>query len=75
LATLRTQVTLLRNITANYRALLDGETEKFQLGESTVFLVNTREQRWLDAQIKYLKLLSEYRKSEAGLLWAMGGFY
>ena len=29
-------------------------------------------QRWLDARIKYLKLLAEYRKTEAALQWAAG---
>ncbi len=74
LATLGSQLDLLRNITSNYRSLLDGEIEKFRLGESSVFLVNTREQRWLDAQLKYLKTFNEYRKAEAGLWWAMGAF-
>ncbi|MCE7923631.1 MAG: TolC family protein [Haliscomenobacteraceae bacterium CHB4] len=67
------QIALYRDITANYRALLDAEIERFNFGESSIFLINTREQRWLDAQVKYLKLLSEYRKAEAGLQWAAGG--
>ncbi|MEO6038471.1 MAG: TolC family protein, partial [Saprospiraceae bacterium] len=66
------QLPLFRDFTANYRLLLDAEFEKFRQGESSVFLINAREQRWLEAQIKYLKLLSEYRKAEAGLQWAMG---
>jgi len=72
LNTLAEQVALYRAITDNYRALLDGENEKFRFGESSVFLINTREQRWLEARIKYLKLLSEYRKTEAALRWAAG---
>ncbi|MDO8368445.1 MAG: TolC family protein [Saprospiraceae bacterium] len=72
LANLRAQAILFRDMTANYRRLLDGENEKFSIGESSIFLVNTREQRWLDAQLKYLKLLSELRKSEAGLQWSAG---
>lgn len=66
------QISLYRDITTNYRSLLDAEIERFSFGESSVFLINTREQRWLDAQIKYLKLLSEYRKAEAGLQWSAG---
>jgi len=66
------QLPLYRDFTANYRLLLDAEIEKFRQGESSVFLINAREQSWLDAQIKYLKLLSEYRKTEAGLQWAAG---
>jgi outer membrane protein TolC len=74
LVALRRQLDLLRSMTDNYRRLLDAETEKFGLGESTVFLLNAREQKWLDAQLKYNKLLSEYLKAEVGLLWAMGNF-
>ncbi len=72
LNTLRAQIELYRQITDNYRALLDAENEKFRFGESSIFLINTREQRWLDAQIKLVKLISEYRKAEAGLDWSVG---
>ncbi|MFZ4634633.1 MAG: TolC family protein [Saprospiraceae bacterium] len=72
LQNLQKQIDLYQSITNNYRALLDGENEKFRFGESSVFLINTREQRWLEAQIKLFKLQSEYRKTEAGLLWASG---
>ena len=67
------QISLYQGIVQNRRTLLDAENARFALGESSVFLVNTREQAWLDAQVKYLKLLSEYRKAEAGLRWAAGG--
>jgi outer membrane protein TolC len=70
--TLRGQASLFKEMAENYRKLLDAELERFAIGESSVFLVNTREQRWLDAQVKYLKLLAEQRKAEAGLLWAAG---
>ncbi|MBK7939699.1 MAG: TolC family protein [Lewinellaceae bacterium] len=66
------QITLYRDMTQNYRLLLDAENEKFRFGESSIFLINTREQRWLDARIKYLKLLSEFRKTEAALNGAAG---
>lgn len=60
------------SITDSYKKLLDAEIEKFANGESSVFLVNTREQRWLDAQLKWLKLVAELRKAEAAVYWAMG---
>jgi outer membrane protein TolC len=72
LNSLSEQVLLYRDLVFSYRSLLDGEMERFRFGESSVFLINSREQRWLDAQVKYLKLLSEYRKAEAGLMWAAG---
>lgn len=72
LENLRTQTVLFRDMASNYKTLLDAENVRFSVGESSVFLVNTREQRWLDAQLKYLKLLSEWKKAEAGLQWAAG---
>ncbi|MCB9305507.1 MAG: TolC family protein [Lewinellaceae bacterium] len=72
LSNLSSQVALYRGITDDYGRLLEAENEKFRFGESSVFLINTREQRWLDARIKYLKLLAEYRKTEAALQWAAG---
>ncbi|MCC7245921.1 MAG: TolC family protein, partial [Saprospiraceae bacterium] len=72
--TLATQTALYRDMTNNYRQLLDFEMERFRNGESSVFLVNTREQRWLDAQIKYIKLEGEYRKAMAGLIWSAGSW-
>jgi outer membrane protein TolC len=68
------QVVLFRDFVGSYRSLLDGELERFRQGESSIFLINTREQRLLDTQVKYLKLLSEFKKAEAGLIWATGGF-
>lgn len=69
---LRAQVLLFQEITTNYRRLFEGEQEKFLQGESAVFLLNTREQRWLDTQLKLLKLQAELKKAEAGLRWAVG---
>ena len=66
------QAARYQNITDSYKKLLDAEIEKFANGESSVFLVNTREQRWLDAQLKWLKLAAELRKAEAAVYWAMG---
>jgi outer membrane protein TolC len=72
LQTLQQQLTVYNQQVARFRQLLDAELEKFRYGESSVFLINTREQRWLDALIKFQKLLAEYKKAEAGLQWAAG---
>lgn len=71
-ANLRAQVETFQRIVDNYRRLLDAEIEKFGQGESSIFLINTREQRWLEAQIKWWKLMAELQKTEAALLWAAG---
>lgn len=75
LNTLQKQTNLFRSITENNRALLDAEIERFAFGESSIFLINAREQRWLDAQIKYVKLLARYYKTRAGLEWSSGILY
>ena len=74
LKALEIQVQLYNSITNNYFQLLEAENEKFRQGESSIFLINTREQRWLDAQLKYLKLVATYKKTELALLWATGGY-
>jgi outer membrane protein TolC len=69
---LNTQIRLYESIMNNRKSLLDAENERFKLGSSSVFLIVTREQSLLDTQIKYLKLLCEYRKAAAALEWAGG---
>jgi len=56
----------------NYDALLDAENEKFRFGESSIFLLNNREQKLIEAQLKLVKLISLYHKNRLGLIWAMG---
>lgn len=70
LRVLREQVQLYINATANYRRLLEGEEAKFQAGESTLFLINSREMKLIDAEVKLLELRSKVYKAEAGLIWA-----
>jgi outer membrane protein TolC len=56
----------------NYQALLQGEVIKFENGESSVFLINTRETELLDARLKLLKLQTQYEKAKIELLYAAG---
>lgn len=43
----------------NSLELLKAEQEKFKLGESSVFMVNTRENTYLNAEIKLIELISK----------------
>ena len=56
----------------NYRALLRGELRKFEFGESSIFLVNTRETELIDARVKLLKLRTQYEKAKLELQYAAG---
>lgn len=40
---------------SNYKRLLEGELEKFRLGESSVFLLNKRQEKYIDGQIKVVE--------------------
>lgn len=72
LETLARQSRLFGDMVSNYRTLLEAEQEKFRLGESSVFLLNSREQKLLEAQVKWAKVLGEYQKTAASLQWAVG---
>jgi outer membrane protein TolC len=59
----------------NYEALLRGEIIKFENGESSIFLINTRETELLDARLKLVKLQTKYEKAKLELLYAAGAPY
>lgn len=73
LITLRSQVSLNERLIANYNALLLGERELFANGESSLFVINSRQTKLIEAQQKLLALQSKYQKALAALLWALGG--
>lgn len=66
---LLTQVAAMIN---NYKILVGGELEKFANGESSLFLVNSRESKLLEAESKLIDLQFKYAKTRATLLWAAG---
>ncbi|MEM9671181.1 MAG: TolC family protein [Cyclobacteriaceae bacterium] len=60
------------NMVDFYGQLLDGELRKFEFGESSIFLINTRETELLDARIKLLKFQTQREKSKAELFYEAG---
>ncbi len=57
----------------NQQRLLQAEQQRFDLGESSLFLVNTRETKLIDMRIKLEELRSKYQKAVAELYYAAGG--
>lgn len=55
------QIALLEQNTAGYKVLLNGENEKFRYGESSVFLLNKRQEKYLSAQLKLIELNIKYQ--------------
>ncbi len=72
LNTLKDQVTIQEEQTSNAAKMLDAELFRFNNGESSIFLVNTRENALVNARIKLAELSAKYEKSKAMLLWAAG---
>lgn len=66
------QVTIYEEVLNNYRKLFQGEKIKFETGESTLFLLNSRENKVLEAAQKLYELRTKWHKSYAALLWAAG---
>jgi outer membrane protein TolC len=56
----------------NYNTLLRSELMRFNAGESSLFLINARETRLIEEQIKLANLQTRYLKAKATLIWAAG---
>lgn len=63
------QAGTLEQMVSNYSTLLDVERIKLDVGESSIFMVNTRENQLLDAQIKLIKQQISYLKARTGFFW------
>jgi outer membrane protein TolC len=68
------QVELYRSTVENYQSMLDGEQRKFEEGESSLFIVNSRENSLITAEVKLIELIGKYQKAQAGIEQALGGF-
>ncbi len=69
---LNTVIAMQQQMVQNYERLLEGEMRKFEFGESSIFLINTRETELLDARVKLLKLYTQYEKAKLELQYAAG---
>lgn len=72
LENLQTQIQTYTNAVDNYRQLLQLENTRFNLGESTFFLINSRESKYIEAKLKLAKLQTEYQIARAEADWASG---
>lgn len=65
----------LQNVSANVNSmqrLLDAEREKFNSGESSVFLINTREQQLFDLRIQETEISTQLKLQEIELQFLFG---
>lgn len=73
LVILQQQITLSEENLERYRLLLAGETEKFNFGESSVFLLNKRQEKYIDGQLKLIELKIKLQKELLTYLFYSNG--
>jgi len=66
------QYTILNKAVENYNAMLIGENRKFLFGESSLFLVNSRETKYLNSRNKLIKLGNKIIKNRLSYLLTDG---
>jgi outer membrane protein TolC len=67
-----TQLALQNQSIENQQILLNGELSKFDLGESNLFLINTRETKLIDMKVKMVELITGFQKAVAELYYSVG---
>ncbi|MBC7650110.1 MAG: TolC family protein, partial [Deinococcales bacterium] len=66
------QLVITQNMYANYQALLKNEELKFTQGESSLFLVNSRETKVIEVLQKQIELNIKYYKAKYAVEWSAG---
>jgi len=61
------QVLMINQLVENYEIMLNAEERKLQLGESSVFLVNTREKSLISAKLKQISVQEKLWNTRAEL--------
>ncbi len=66
------QIRINERAYAAYQKVFDVELQKFNLGESTLFILNNRELKVLEARQKLAELKAKFFKTAYGVEWAAG---
>ncbi|SKB76871.1 TolC family protein [Dyadobacter psychrophilus] len=72
LVNLREQIKLQNLNLGNYLQLVKAEEIRFRNGESSLFLINSRENKAIEARQKLIELKAKYFKAIYGLQWSAG---
>lgn len=72
IASLQEQNSLIDGIVINYETMLTAEERKFELGESSLFLINSREQKLIESTLKANTLQVKFLNANASLYNALG---
>lgn len=69
---LKDQISAAQQAYNGYTTLLKAENLRFQNGESSLFLLNTRENKVIETAEKLIQLRAKYLKASYGINWAAG---
>ena len=72
LKTLEGLIAVQQQTVVNQQTLVQAEQQKFDIGESSLFLINSRETKLIDLQVKLEDLRAKYQKAVAALWYAAG---
>ena len=72
ITSMTTQQGLINAIVVDYQQLVNAEERKFELGESSLFLINSREQKLIEASLKENEISVKVLKSVTSLYNAAG---
>ena len=67
LTSLEKQQTLVKNVVSNYDQMLKAEERKLELGDSSLFLINSRENALMDARLKAVDLEYLFLEAKANM--------
>ena len=66
------QYTIYSKVVDDYEVMLEGERALFENGESSQFLINSRQAKFIEAQLKLSKLISEIMQAELNTRFQAG---
>jgi len=73
ISSIQNQIALTDLIVKDYNTLLKGEQRKFDIGESSLFLINSREVKLIENKLKYIAIENQLLEAKGKLFHVLGG--
>lgn len=70
--TTQTQINIYNQTVVNVEKLVEGEQKRFDVGESSLFLVNQREMSLIKAQIDFIKMIAKNQQAFIKVQYSLG---
>lgn len=70
--TTQSQIEIYNKTVDNVEKLVSGEQQKFDVGESSLFLVNQREMTYINAQVDFIKMIAKNQHAFIEVMYSLG---